>query len=96
MDGCAQGNNTFMKDGETFTFVAGSMHYWRNKPSEWAAKLSMMREMGMNAVLTPTSWAWHEPVEGVWDFAGDKDLVGFVKAANDAGLLVILRLGSCV
>ena len=88
------GNNSFVKDGAPFRFMAGSMHYWRNKPSEWRPKLQLMRDMGLNAVLTPTNWGWHEPQEGVWDFGGQKDLVKFVHTAHKVGLLVLLRLGS--
>jgi hypothetical protein len=86
--------NHFLQDGKRFRFAAGSMHYWRNKPSEWKPKLQLMREMGLNAVLTPTNWGWHEPEEGQWDFSGDKDLVQFVRTALEVGLLVVLRLGS--
>ena len=87
-------NNSFVKDGQPFRFMAGSMHYWRNKPSEWKPKLQLMRDLGLNAVLTPTNWGWHEPQEGQWDFAGGKDLVNFVQTAHEVGLLVLLRLGS--
>jgi len=87
-------NNTFLKDGKPFRFMAGSMHYWRNKPSEWRNKLQSMKNLGLNAVLTPTAWFWHQPAEGEWDFAGDKDVVNFVKIAGEVGLLVIVRLGS--
>lgn len=89
-----QGNNEFRLNGERFRFAAGSMHYWRNKPSEWRQKLQLMHDLGLNAVLTPTNWAWHEPEEGEWDFSGDKDVVKFVRTAADVGLLVVLRLGS--
>ena len=86
--------NNFLKDGQRFRFAAGSMHYWRNKPSEWKAKLQLMKDMGLNAVLTPTNWAWHEPAEQQWEFSGEKDLVKFVRTAEEVGLLVVLRLGS--
>ena len=86
--------NNFLKDGQRFRFAAGSMHYWRNKPSEWKPKLQLMKDMGLNAVLTPTNWAWHEPAEQQWEFSGEKDLVKFVRTAEEVGLLVVLRLGS--
>ena len=38
-------------------------------------------------------WNWHEKQPGVFDWSGDHDLVGFLQAAQDAGLLVILRAG---
>jgi beta-galactosidase len=87
-------NNSFSKDGLPFTFMAGSMHYWRSKPSEWRPKLQLMRELGLNAVLTPTIWARHEALEGQFDFSGDVDVVKFVRTAEEEGLVVVMRLGS--
>ena len=56
--------NSFVKEGQPFRILAGSMRYWRNKRAEWAPKMQSMRALGLNAVLTPTNWAWHEPAEG--------------------------------
>lgn len=38
-------------------------------------------------------WNFHETVEGVQDFTGDRDLEHFLHLANETGLLVILRPG---
>ena len=81
--------NSFYRDGRPFRFIGGSMHYWRNKPEEWRPKLQSMRALGLNAVLTPTDWAWHQPVEGRFDFSGDRDLVRFVQTAAEVGLVVV-------
>lgn len=38
-------------------------------------------------------WDQHEKVEGVYDFEGINDLVGFIEQAQEIGFLVILRVG---
>ncbi len=38
-------------------------------------------------------WSSHEPEKGTYDFSGDKDLIGFLKTAQEVGLVVILRAG---
>ena len=86
--------NAFELDGAPFRFMAGSMHYWRNRRSEWKPKLQLMRDLGLNAVLTPTNWALHEPEEGRWEFGGQSDVTAFVRTAAEVGLLVVMRLGS--
>ena len=86
--------NAFELDGAPFRFMAGSMHYWRNRRSEWKPKLQLMRDLGLNAVLTPTNWALHEPEEGRWEIGGERDVAAFVRTAAEVGLLVVMRLGS--
>ncbi|KFV81946.1 Beta-galactosidase, partial [Struthio camelus australis] len=38
-------------------------------------------------------WNYHEPLPGVYDFAGDRDVEAFLDLTADLGLLVILRPG---
>ena len=38
-------------------------------------------------------WNVHEPQPGVYDFAGQQDLIHFLKLAQQENLLVILRAG---
>lgn len=38
-------------------------------------------------------WNFHETVQGVYNFTGDRDLEHFLDLANQTGLLVILRPG---
>lgn len=38
-------------------------------------------------------WNFHEPVQGMYSFEGDRDLEHFLHLANETGLLVILRPG---
>ena len=52
-----------------------------------------MYDAGLNAIQTYVPWNFHETVPGVYDFAGDKDLKGFILTAQEVGLLVVLRPG---
>ncbi|KAG7227495.1 hypothetical protein INR49_005310 [Caranx melampygus] len=48
---------------------------------------------GLNAIQVYVPWNFHETVQGVHDFTGDRDLEHFLGLANQTGLLVILRPG---
>ena len=52
-----------------------------------------MYAAGLNAVQVYVPWNFHELEPGLYDFEGDKDLVGFIQMAQEIGLLVILRAG---
>lgn len=52
-----------------------------------------MYAAGLNAVQTYVPWNFHEPTPGVYEFDGDKDVVRFITAAQEVGLVVILRPG---
>ncbi|KAK8753118.1 hypothetical protein OTU49_002622 [Cherax quadricarinatus] len=86
-------NDRFLKDGLPFRYVSGSIHYFRVPASLWADRLGKLRMAGFNAVQTVVEWSSHEPEPGVFDFAGNHDLEGFIKTAQEQDLLVILRVG---
>ncbi|XP_064477237.1 beta-galactosidase-like [Ornithodoros turicata] len=86
-------NNTFLKDGEPFRYVSGSVHYFRVPKPYWKDRLHKLRMAGLNAVQTYVEWSGHEPEPGKYNFEGDYDLKTFLKTAQDVGLLVILRPG---
>ncbi|MCJ8748960.1 hypothetical protein PDJAM_G00170570 [Pangasius djambal] len=86
-------NNSFLKDGEYFRYVSGSVHYSRIPRLYWKDRLLKMYMAGLNAVQTYVPWNFHESVPGVYDFSGDRDLEYFLQLCRDLGLLVILRPG---
>ena len=86
-------HNTFLKDGEPFRYISGSIHYFRIPPELWVDRLRKVREGGYNAIQFVVEWISHEPFEGHYDFRGRFDLVRFIKIAQKMGLLVILRPG---
>ncbi|CAL1582387.1 unnamed protein product [Knipowitschia caucasica] len=86
-------NNCFIKDGKTFQYISGSIHYSRVPRAYWRDRLLKMYMTGLNAIQVYVPWNFHESTEGVYNFTGDRDLVHFLDLANQTGLLVILRPG---
>lgn len=86
-------NNCFLKDGEPFRYISGSIHYSRVPRFYWKDRLSKMYMTGLNAVQVYVPWNFHEETQGVYNFTGDRDLEHFLDLANQTGLLVILRPG---
>lgn len=87
-------NGQFLYDDKSVQIHSGEMHYARIPKEYWRHRLKMMRAMGLNTVATYVFWNYHNPAPGVWDFqSGNRDLAGFIKAAQEEGLFVILRPG---
>ncbi|XP_042282555.1 beta-galactosidase-1-like protein isoform X2 [Thunnus maccoyii] len=86
-------NNCFLKDGEPFQYISGSIHYSRIPRYYWKDRLLKMYMTGLNAVQVYVPWNFHETVQGVYNFTADRDLEHFLDLANQTGLLVILRPG---
>ncbi|KAM4698138.1 beta-galactosidase-like [Rhinophrynus dorsalis] len=85
--------NCFQKDGECFRYISGSIHYFRIPAQYWRDRLLKMYMTGLNAVQVYVPWNFHEPLPGVYDFTGDRDLNSFLDLTNELGLLVIMRPG---
>ncbi|XP_026876238.2 beta-galactosidase [Electrophorus electricus] len=83
----------FLKDGEPFRYISGSIHYSRVPRVYWKDRLLKMYMAGLNAIQTYIPWNFHEPTPGLYDFTGDRDLPHFLQLCQDIGLLVILRPG---
>lgn len=86
-------NGAFHYDGKPVQIHSGEMHFARVPHQYWHQRLKMMKAMGLNTVTTYVFWNFQETAPGVWNFKGDHDLAGFVKAAAEEGLMVILRPG---
>uniref|UniRef100_F7A9H0 Galactosidase beta 1 n=1 Tax=Xenopus tropicalis TaxID=8364 RepID=F7A9H0_XENTR len=85
--------NCFRKDGQCFRYISGSIHYFRIPSYYWRDRLLKMYMTGLNAVQVYIPWNFHEPVPGMYDFNGDRDLSHFLDLTNELGLLVIIRPG---
>lgn len=85
--------NCFLKDGVPFQYISGSIHYSRVPRVYWKDRLLKMYMAGLNTIQIYVPWNYHEPVQGVYDFSGSRDLESFLDIANQTGLLVILRPG---
>lgn len=83
----------FCKDGKPVKLISGAVHYFRNLPETWPDIFEKLRAMGCNCVETYCAWNMHEPKPGTFDFTGRLDIVRFIKEAEKAGLMVIVRPG---
>jgi beta-galactosidase len=83
----------FVRDGKPTLIISGEMHYARVPHQYWRHRMQMIKALGLNAITTYIFWNNHEPSEGQWDFAGDRDLAAFIRTAGEEGLMVILRPG---
>ncbi|XP_063685329.1 beta-galactosidase-like [Bolinopsis microptera] len=85
--------NVFTKDGKTFDFVSGSLHYFRVPHQLWHDRLLKLRASGINVVSTYIPWNFHEPHPSQYNFVGDADLFKFIEIAQSLGLFVNIRPG---
>ncbi|XP_075286831.1 beta-galactosidase-1-like protein isoform X2 [Opisthocomus hoazin] len=83
----------FRKDGAPFRYISGSVHYARVPRPAWRDRLLELYLSGLSAVQVYVPWNYHEPLPGVYDFAGDRDVEAFLDLTAELGLLVILRPG---
>ncbi|KAL5266235.1 hypothetical protein ACHWQZ_G003600 [Mnemiopsis leidyi] len=85
--------NVFSKDGKSFDYVSGSLHYFRVPHELWYDRLLKLRASGINVVSTYVPWNFHEPHPGQYNFEGDADLFKFMDIAQSLGLYVNIRPG---
>lgn len=83
----------FLKDGQPFRYISGSIHYFRVPRFYWKDRLLKMKMAGLNAIQTYVPWNFHELRPGQYQFSGDHDVEQFLQLAHELGLLVILRPG---
>lgn len=81
------------KAGKPWIGVMGEYHFVRDSRDRWYEELCKMKAGGITIVATYMFWIYHEETEGVFDFTGDRDVRGFVEAAEQVGLEVLLRIG---
>ena len=86
-------SRSFLLDGKRIWLVSGSVHYFRTPAPLWRDRLIKAKRGGLNCIETFVPWNIHEPAEGRWDFAGDRDVAAFIRLAGELGLYVILRPG---
>ncbi|XP_077978610.1 beta-galactosidase-like [Glandiceps talaboti] len=86
-------NNCFLKDGEPFRYISGSIHYARIPQYYWQDRLKKMYTAGLNAIQIYVPWNIHEPKPGQFNFKDEANLPSFLQTANDTGLVVIARIG---
>jgi beta-galactosidase len=85
------GDSTFLLDGKAFQMISGEIHYPRIPRQCWRSSIKAAKAMGLNTIGTYVFWNLHEPEKGKYDFSGDKDILEFVKIAQQEGMWVVLR-----
>jgi len=83
----------FLKDKKAWIPVMGEFHYVRTDRRDWEKELLKMKAGGITAVSFYAIWIYHEEIEGIFDFSGNKDLGYFVELCNQCGMDVVLRIG---
>lgn len=86
----------FTLGGAPVVLRSGSMHYPRVPRPYWRERMRWMRALGLNTLCTYVFWNAHEPRPGEFQFDGNLDVAGYVRAAQQEGLHVILRPGPYV
>jgi hypothetical protein len=84
---------SFFLDDKRFWLVSGAIHFFRVPAAYWQDILEKAVQAGLNTVETYVAWNFHEPVQGKFDWSGDKDLGRFIDVAGSLGLKVIVRPG---
>ena len=84
-------SNGFYLNGKPFRILSGDIHYFRVHPSDWARRLMLMKDFGLNCVQVYVPWSLHEPRKGEFRFDGMLDLGAFLTECEAAGLYVLLR-----
>jgi beta-galactosidase len=86
-------DGAFLRDGRPHRILAGSLHYFRVHPDQWADRLERVAALGLNTVDTYVPWNFHERTPGAVRFDGWRDLERFLRLAQETGLDVIVRPG---
>lgn len=88
--------NFYLNNQKVF-LNSGEIHYFRIKRELWDTHLSAAKEAGLSTVSTYVPWAWHESVEGTFDFDGksspERDLNEWLRKCQKHGLYCILKPG---
>lgn len=84
--------------------VLGELPYYRAAPQHWRSALLALRDAGVDVVTACVPWRLHESSgeagARTCDFEGrttpQADLIGFLRAARECGLFLLLRPGPFV
>ncbi|MFD4343369.1 glycoside hydrolase family 35 protein [Streptomyces coelicoflavus] len=86
-------DGVLLRNGRPHRILAGSLHYFRVHPEQWADRLRRLAALGLNTVDTYVPWNFHERDEGDVRFDGPRDLARFVRLAQEEGLDAVVRPG---
>ena len=83
--------NGFYLDEKPFRMIAGDIHYFRIHQNDWAKRLDLAVDFGLNTIQTYVPWNAHEPHPGVYNFEGMLNLGEYLHLCGEKGLKVLLR-----
>ncbi len=81
------------RGGKPWIAVMGEIHYVRCRREKWREILCKMKAGGIRVIATYAFWIYHEEEEGIFDFAGARDVRAFVQLCGELGLDVVMRVG---
>ncbi|WOH03682.1 hypothetical protein DCAR_0623081 [Daucus carota subsp. sativus] len=83
-------------NGSRELLFSGSIHYPRTQPEMWSDLIHKAKLGGINVIQTYIFWNIHEPIQNLFHFEGNADIVKFFKTINEHGLWASLRVGPYV
>ncbi|MEV0978808.1 beta-galactosidase [Streptomyces sp. NPDC049915] len=86
-------DGALLRAGRPHRVLAGSLHYFRVHPGQWADRLYRLAALGLNTVDTYVPWNFHERAPGDVRFDGRRDAARFLRLAQERGLDAIVRPG---
>jgi len=93
-------DKALVDNGKTRLVLSGEVQYFRTPRRYWRTVLDRLKEAHCDTLSTYIPWSWHELSEGVFDFTGrthpSRDLVTFLRMAEDRGFLLVLKPGPYV
>jgi beta-galactosidase GanA len=91
------GPSEFLLDGNPLQIISGEMHPARIPAEYWHHRIQMAKAMGCNTIGAYIFWNFHEPQEGVYDFAsGNHNLAEFFKIVQEEDMWLLVRPGPYV
>lgn len=81
------------RNGRPSIPVVGEFHFTRFSSLHWEEELLKMKAGGVNIVATYVFWNHHEEEEGVFNWAGNRNLRHFVDLCAKVGLPLMVRIG---
>lgn len=82
-----------LRDGRPWLPAMGEFHYARYPHELWEQELKKIKAGGIEIVPSYIFWNHHEEEEGVFDFAGRRNLRRFVELCGKVGLWSLVRIG---
>lgn len=73
--------------------IVGEFHYARYSCLQWEEELLKIKAGGVRIIATYVFWIYHEEVEGVFEWGGDRSLRHFIDLCSKHELLLLLRIG---